>query len=180
MGSTLTAVCLDGGFYHIAHAGDSRLYLIRDGKATSLTRDHSTAGEMVRMGVLSPDKVRGHDRRSELTQALGLGLFLQPEILRVPAQPGDRLVLCTDGVWGVIEDASFAEVSAEEATPQELGRRLVDMALEQGSDDNVSVLVVEQTDVLPVTQNPESQGVWGWLRRLFLPPSHSVPPGGRA
>jgi PPM family protein phosphatase len=180
MGSTLTAVCLDGARYHIAHAGDSRAYLIRGGKAVSLTHDHSTAGEMARLGILSPDKIRTHEHRSELTQGLGLGLFIQPEVFTVAAQAGDRLVLCTDGVWAVIEDEHLAALSGEEASPQEFGRRLVDLALEQGSDDNVSVLVIEQTEVLAVAEPPTADGWTGWMRRLFhMKPKSARPVSGK-
>jgi PPM family protein phosphatase len=167
MGTTLTAVCLDGAHYHFVHAGDSRVYLIRNGAAKCLTHDHSTAGEMVRLGILSPDKIRTHEHRSELTQGLGLSLFLQPESFSADAQPGDRLVLCTDGVWGVIEDEQIAALSSEEPSPQEFGRRLVDLAMEHGSDDNVSVVVVEQTEVLPVADVPAPEGMAGLIRRLF-------------
>jgi PPM family protein phosphatase len=167
MGTTLTAVCLDGAHFHFIHAGDSRAYLIREGGARCLTHDHSTAGEMVRLGILSPDKIRTHEHRSELTQGLGLSLFIQPEVLTADAQPGDRLLLCTDGVWAVVEDEQIAALSSEEKSPQEFGRRLVDLAMEHGSDDNVSVVVIEQSQVLPVAETPAPEGWTGWFRRLI-------------
>jgi PPM family protein phosphatase len=165
MGTTLTAVCLDGARMHLAHAGDSRAYLIRGGQAKCLTRDHSTTGEMVRMGILSPDRVRTHERRSELTQGLGLNIFLQPDVFTIEARAGDRLLLCTDGVWSVLEDAFLAQASMEERSAQEFGLQLVDMAMEHGSDDNVSVVVIEQFDLLPVAERPAPGGFAGWWKR---------------
>src|SRR5262245_31865555 len=113
MGTTLTAATLIGNQLHIAHIGDSRLYLIRQGGATCLTNDHTTVGELVRMRVLSPDKVRGHSQRSILNKCLGIDLFVQPDITQVPVQEGDVLILCTDGVWSVIQDGEFAMLAAD-------------------------------------------------------------------
>jgi PPM family protein phosphatase len=108
MGTTLTAACLDGARLHLAHVGDSRAYLIRGGAAKCLTQDHSLAGDLLRMGVISPAQVREHARRSVLTKAVGLALFVQPDVFSVDLRPGDRLILCSDGVWSVIQDEEFA------------------------------------------------------------------------
>jgi serine/threonine protein phosphatase PrpC len=143
MGTTLTAACLDGSRLCLAHIGDSRAYLIRGRAAECLTRDHTTAGELVRMHILAPEKVRGHDRRSELTKGLGLGLFVQPDILRRNLLEGDRILLCTDGIWSTVEDGEIAELSAGRDALRDFGRDLVDRAMERGSDDNVSAVVIQ-------------------------------------
>src|SRR5262249_587496 len=104
MGTTLTAVNLAGNKLHIAHIGDSRAYLIRNGKASCLTNDHTMVGELVRMRVLTPDKVRTHAQRSKLEKCLGIELFIQPDITEIALMPNDIIILCTDGVWSVIED----------------------------------------------------------------------------
>ncbi|MGB7537408.1 MAG: protein phosphatase 2C domain-containing protein [Anaerolineales bacterium] len=162
MGTTLTAACVDGSRMSLVHIGDSRAYLIRGGRAVCLTHDHSTAGELVRMRILSPEKIRGHARRSELTKGLGLGLFAQPDIHRVKVFEGDRVVLCTDGVWSVIEDEELAEVSAASESPLEFGRTLIDLAMERGSEDNVSAIVIHLNQV-----PAEGRRAGGWLDRLL-------------
>ena len=90
MGTTLTAVTVVGQQLHLAHVGDSRAYLIRDNRAQCLTNDHTHVGDMVRMKVIPPDKVRTHAQRSILTKGLGLTLFVQPDITQVALQDGDR------------------------------------------------------------------------------------------
>lgn len=148
MGTTLTAACVEESRLYLAHIGDSRAYLLRGGRAECLTRDHTTVGEMVRMHILAPEKVRSHDRRSELTKGLGLGLFVQPDTRRIDLREGDRILLCTDGVWSEIEDKEIADLSAGSESAREFGRALVDLAMERGSEDNVSAVVI-QLDHLP-------------------------------
>ncbi|HTP08940.1 MAG TPA: protein phosphatase 2C domain-containing protein [Anaerolineae bacterium] len=142
MGTTLTAVAVAGNQLHIAHVGDSRAYLIRDHRAQCLTNDHTHVGDMVRMKVITPDKVRTHAQRSILTKGLGLGLFVQPDITQVTMQDGDRLVLCCDGIWSVVEDQEFAHCAAQSADMNSLSERLVNLALERQSDDNLSVVAI--------------------------------------
>jgi len=140
MGTTLTAVHLSGHTLNVAHVGDSRAYLIRAGVASILTSDHTRVGELVRMRLLSPDKVRTHAQRSVLNKCLGLEMFVQPDVFNVPVFPGDQIVLCTDGIWGVIEDQEFAAFAAAEPSVERYNQAVVDEALRRGSDDNVSVL----------------------------------------
>ncbi len=142
MGTTLTAVAVAGRTLHVAHVGDSRAYLIRGREATCLTNDHTRVGELVRMKLLSPDKVRGHQQRSILSRCLGLQLFVQPDIGAHRVQDGDLVILCTDGVWSVIEDAEFAALAAEAPGPEHLNQRIFELAMERDSDDNLSVLSV--------------------------------------
>jgi protein phosphatase len=143
MGTTLTALNLCGNQLHIAHSGDSRLYLVRERKARCLTNDHTHVGELVRMRVLSPDKVRTHERRSILNKCLGIQLFIQPDIARYACQADDILILCSDGVWSVIEDDEFARFATDFSDPTRLSQTLLDVALERDSDDNLSAVVVQ-------------------------------------
>jgi protein phosphatase len=142
MGTTLTAINLAGNRLHIAHIGDSRAYLIRDGKASCLTNDHTMVGELVRMRLLSPDKVRTHAQRSKLEKCVGIDLFIQPDITELALMPNDIIILCTDGVWSVIEDDEFAAYTDAASDPTDLSQRLIDVALERDSDDNVSVVTI--------------------------------------
>src|SRR5258707_8714271 len=104
MGTTLTAAYVYGDVLYLAHVGDSRAYLIRDGRSICLTSDHTTVGDMVRSNLISSDKIRTHAQRSILTKSVGTALFVQPDIIQQRLREGDRLVLCSDGVWSVIED----------------------------------------------------------------------------
>ena len=140
MGTTLLAAYLAGNFLHLAHVGDSRAYLIRDGNATCLTNDHTTVGELVRARMLPPEHIRSHEQRSILTRAVGLSLFVQADITQTKLQPDDWVVLCSDGVWAAIEDTQFAEIAKRSETPQSIAENLVNQAIHQGSDDNCSVV----------------------------------------
>lgn len=142
MGTTLTAVNIIGRDLYVGHVGDSRAYLIRGNKATCLTDDHTRVGELVRMHVLASEKVRTHSQRSVLSKCLGLELFVQPDIFKVPAQNDDKIILCTDGVWSVIEDDEFANLTNAAKNPESLSKQIVELAMERNSDDNLSIVVL--------------------------------------
>jgi serine/threonine protein phosphatase PrpC len=165
MGTTLTAVTVVGQQLHVAHVGDSRAYLIRDKHAQCITNDHTHVGDMVRMKVIPPDKVRTHAQRSILTKGLGLSLFVQPDITQVALQNGDRLVLCSDGVWSVIEDQEFALLAASAADMNNFSQDLIDLALERQSDDNLSVVAIHLHQLGPAEAPAELRRSWN----LFSP-----------
>ncbi len=156
MGTTLSAINIIGDQLHIAHIGDSRVYLVRNGKAVCLTQDHTVVGELVRMRVLSPDKVRTHERRSVLEKCLGMELFVQPDISRHVIKEDDFLILCSDGVWAYVEDNEFAEITLEKRVPEQIGQTLIENALARDSDDNVSALVIHAAQVTPSPTTQEN------------------------
>jgi len=164
MGTTLTAVTVVGSHLHVAHVGDSRAYLIRDNRAQCITDDHTRVGEMVRMKVIPPDKVRAHAQRSILTKGLGLTLFVQPDITQVTLRDGDRLVLCSDGVWSVVEDQEFAQQATSARDTTGLSQGLIDLALERQSDDNLSVVAIHLHHLGPA-EAAEPRRSWN----LFAP-----------
>lgn len=169
MGTTLTAVNLVGGTLNLVHIGDSRAYLIRDNVARCLTNDHTRVGDMVRLRMLSPEKVRTHAQRSVLNKCLGVDLFVQPDITNVHVHAGDIIVLCTDGVWSVVEDVEFADLAAYSAGPEDLSRRIYELAMSRESDDNLSVIAL-YIRRLPAAHPPdESSPAWPMrlLRRLL-------------
>ena len=169
MGTTLTGLALFGNMLHIAHVGDSRAYLIRDGRTTCLTNDHTMVGDLVRMKVLSPDKVRTHAQRSVLNKALGLALFVHPEITELPLRANDRLIVCSDGIWAAIEDQEFGQVAMAARSPQELCRELVDLALARESDDNVSAIAlhIRHIATAPLEKARNAAGPLRFLRNPF-------------
>ncbi len=165
MGTTLTALTVTGQQLHIAHIGDSRAYLIRDNRAQCLTNDHTQVGDMVRMKVIPPEKVRTHAQRSILTKSLGLSLFVQPDITQVALRDGDRLVLCSDGVWSVVEDQEFALLAANAADMAGFGQALINLALDRQSDDNLSVVAIHLPQLGPIEATAGQRRSWN----LFTP-----------
>jgi protein phosphatase len=149
MGTTLSAVNCVGSQMYIAHIGDSRIYLVRSGKATCLTQDHTSVGDLVRMRLLSPDRVRTHEQRSILNKCLGMQLFIQPDIASLPLETGDYLILCSDGIWAVIEDDEFARVALDIRMPQRISEALIETAIGRESDDNISAITIHVQQVAP-------------------------------
>ena len=145
MGTTITAVLTDGDFTWLAHIGDSRAYLMRDGTLRQLTRDHTFVQQLVDEGRIAPDEVRTHPQRSLITRALDGREQVELDLERVDLQPGDRLLLCSDGLSGVVSDASLAEV-LHGGTPDETVRSLVDLALRGGGPDNITCIVADAVE----------------------------------
>jgi protein phosphatase len=142
MGTTLTVANIVGHDLYIGHVGDSRAYLIRGNKATCLTSDHTRVGELVRMRILSPDKVRTHNQRSVLNKCLGLELFIQPDITKISVQDDDIIILCSDGVWSVIEDEEFVHLTEAKDGPENLSQKIIELAMDRDSDDNLSMIIL--------------------------------------
>ena len=166
MGTTLTAAYVLSDLLHLTHVGDSRAYLIRDGRATCLSADHTTVGDMVRARILSPDKIRTHAQRSVLNKALGVGLFVQPDITQHKLHEDDRLVLCSDGVWSVVEDDDFARVARERVPVEVISRNLIDLALQHETDDNASVVVFHLRKLVAAPEDDGSHPDHGWFTNL--------------
>ncbi len=144
MSTTLTAVAVEDGELTAVHVGDSRLYLLRAGEATQLTKDHTVAAEKVRMRLLSKEKARLHPDRSVLTRSLGRELIVSRDRITQPLAAGDVLLLCSDGLHGVLEDAELAALVGERA-PGEACRALLETANARGTPDNLSAAVVRVT-----------------------------------
>jgi serine/threonine protein phosphatase PrpC len=166
MGTTLTAINLVGNSLYIGHVGDTRAYLIRNNKATCLTRDHTQVGELVRMKVLTKDKVRRHSQRSVLNKCLGFNLFIQPDIFKQTVQNNDVIIMCSDGVWAVIEDDEFAELTESTRDAKDLSKNIGELALERDHDDNLSVIVVNINELQNTTTDEGKKGVM-LFPRLF-------------
>jgi protein phosphatase len=169
MGTTLTAAYVLGDMLYLAHVGDSRAYLIRDGQAICLTDDHTAVGDMVRSKLISSDKIRTHAQRSVLTRSVGLDLFVQPDIIQQKLREGDRLILCSDGVWSVIEDEEFAHVASRSPSVNEVSRNLIDLALRYDTDDNASVVMFHLHKLIPVSteQDSRNQKNTNWFQNLW-------------
>jgi len=163
MGTTLTAAYVFGNLLYLLHVGDSRAYLVRAGQASCLTSDHTMVGDLVRSRLIPSENIRSHAQRSVLTRAIGLGLFVQPELSQTKLQAGDRIILCSDGVWSVIEDHEFAEQCARDGDVHSLAQNLVDLALERETDDNCSVVAIHIRGFRYQTFEEEPRKERGWL-----------------
>jgi PPM family protein phosphatase len=143
MGTTCTAMSIVGSELFFAHVGDSRLYLIRDTSVSRLTRDHSYVGRLVESGIVRSEDAETHPQRHILTAALGSGREVLPDIppLPIALQEGDTLVLCTDGLWSLVPESELRRI-AQSNPPQQACNELVNLALERGGPDNITVLVL--------------------------------------
>lgn len=156
MGATVVAAWLEGQRLSLAHVGDSRAYLLRAGVLDQLTADHSLVAEKVRIGILTPQEAERSEWQSVLTRAVGP----QPEV-EVDADEhmlllGDTLLLCSDGLNRMVTDPEIASTLLTNPSPQAAADRLVELANENGGQDNVTVIVVRL--------DAKSQAVFGWLK----------------
>jgi protein phosphatase len=145
MGTTLVVLMIretPHPMAYLAHVGDSRAYLCREGILRPLTRDHSLVEDYVRQGLLSRDQAAIHPRRHVLTRAVGLDPTVEAEVARLELKPNDLLILCTDGLTKMLDDHDLAElVTSVGSRPDALSRALVQEANRRGGEDNVTVLV---------------------------------------
>lgn len=143
LGATVVLAAVGSDQVAVAHAGDARAYRLHAGRLEPLTRDHNLAGEAVARGWLSPEAARHAPERHQVTQALGLDAEPEPEVQRFRREPGDLLLLCSDGLSGELPDRDIQdllEASGPDLEPT--ARRLVRAALEAGGSDNITVVVV--------------------------------------
>ena len=143
MGTTCTLILVDGSTAQVAHVGDSRAYLFHDGKLRQITDDHTLVGRLVREGKLKPEEAARHPQRSMVTRALGVDEDVEVDQFSLSLAEGDRLMICSDGLSGMISDDEIADVLGEVTDPQAAADRLVDLANEAGGEDNITVIVVD-------------------------------------
>ena len=143
MATTAVAVLLDGETGTLAHVGDSRAYRLRDGQLDRLTRDHSWVEEQIRVGALSETAARQHPWRNIVTRALSGSEELEVDIRELSLESGDRLLLCSDGVFAVLTDDQIGEVLQQHADLDAVCHALIKGANDGGGPDNVTVVVLE-------------------------------------
>jgi PPM family protein phosphatase len=143
MGTTVVIAYLHGARAYIGSVGDSRAYLFRDGTLRQLTSDHTFVNEQVRAGTLTAQEARRHPARNILTRAVGSQEDVEADILDQEIQAGDRLLLCSDGLTTMVEDAQILEaLRAHGDDPAASCRALIDLANDKGGDDNVTVVLI--------------------------------------
>ncbi|WEV41957.1 Stp1/IreP family PP2C-type Ser/Thr phosphatase [Bifidobacterium sp. ESL0682] len=146
MGTTVTAVALVEGHWVVTHIGDSRAYLLRDGKIRRMTQDHSYVQHLIDTGRITEAEARNHPQRNVVMRVLGdFDIDPHPDIAVFHAQPGDRWLLCSDGLSGVLEDDTLEQMLASVSDEEECAQQLVAMALKAGSTDNVTAVIADAT-----------------------------------
>lgn len=146
MGTTVTAVALVAGYWVVAHIGDSRAYLLRDGHLSRITCDHGYVQHLIDTGRITPAEAKNHPQRNVVMRVLGdFDIDPHPDISIRKAHPADRWLLCSDGLCGVLEDSTIKETMTALADQGECAQRLVQMALRAGSTDNVTAVIADAT-----------------------------------
>ena len=142
MATTLVACALRHDRVVVSHVGDSRCYLIRQARATPLTRDHTVVGERMRLGLISAQEVAEAEKRHVLTRSLGNGMFVSVETSDHLVLTGDVLLLCSDGLHGAVPAADIAHIVTDNADLNNAARELIDAANQRDGSDNVSVQLI--------------------------------------
>jgi len=148
MGTTLTALALVEGRAFVGHIGDSRAYLIREGQIRQITEDHSWVAEQVRSGSMTQEEAERSPYRNIITRCIGTQPDVEPELFVVETVPLVPWLLCSDGLTGNVADYELLQI-ANDQSPSEACRQLVELACARGGSDNVTVLIVRVTGMLP-------------------------------
>ena len=146
MGTTFSALAEQGDTAYLAHVGDSRIYLVRNGAILQVTTDHTLVEEMVQKGMITPREARVHPRRNIITRALGTEPWVEIDIVQMGVRPGDAFFLCSDGMTNYVEEREILQAAMSEGDWQDKLRHLVTIALENGGADNITALfaVIEE------------------------------------
>jgi protein phosphatase len=172
MGTTLTAAYLDDDELALAHVGDSRAYLLRDGELSRLTRDHTLVEELVRRGELTEAQAAEHPQRSIITRALGPEPDIDIDLHTHRVHAGDVLLLCSDGLTGMIGEDDVQEILASAPSLRDAGRQLVDAANEAGGRDNITVVLfrLEEVGATGPVDGAATVGIEGGAAGVAVPP----------
>ncbi len=154
MGTTVVAGLLNEKILSLAHVGDSRAYLFRDGQLSRLTDDHSWVHEQVTAGILTEEEAKTHPLKNVVTRALGGGPSVSPDLQELVFSPGDRFLFCSDGLTTMLSDEEIHDAAETIKPTQDLCKKLVDLANEKGGVDNITVVVVDIMD--PATAREET------------------------
>jgi protein phosphatase len=168
MGTTLTAAVVDNDRLLVAQVGDSRAYLMHEGSLSRVTRDHSYVQELLGSGEITEAEVREHPRRGVITRVLGFEPDTRPDIFELTLEVGDRILLCSDGLHGMVEDSEIARLMLEHRTAQLCADALVRAADKAGGQDNTTVVVVEVCSIAPARRGLIHDLMAGFGLRLRL------------
>ncbi|MEO8700022.1 MAG: Stp1/IreP family PP2C-type Ser/Thr phosphatase [Kofleriaceae bacterium] len=172
MGTTVVAcLVVDPKHVIVAHVGDSRGYLLRNGRLQALTRDHTIVEELVDRGLLTPDEAERHPYKNVLSRNLGARPECRIDVIELELKPGDRVLLCSDGLYGYASVEAIQYILGSGDAPEHVARDLIELALRGGGGDNVSTIVIEAPPAAPsTTQVVRTTGATAWWqkRQKFL------------
>ena len=180
LGTTVSGIIMVDEYAVIGHIGDSRIYLFRDGALTQITTDHTFVQRLVETGRITPEEARFHPRRSVLMRVLG-DMDANPEVdtFIMPTRPGDRWLLCSDGLSGVVDEAHIAKVFGRHMPPARTADALLKQALDGGAPDNVTLVIVDVGGQHPLyTGTPTIVGSASNPDGVVVPASKSLLPAG--
>jgi protein phosphatase len=143
MGATVAAALVRGRRVHLVHLGDSRVYRYRDGQLEPLTRDHSIVGLLLRAGEITPEQAIGHSASGQLSRYVGMDSEVRAEVQTVGARADDRLLLCSDGLWGMVPDATTASILRAHPDTHQACQALLAAANAAGGKDNITALLID-------------------------------------
>ena len=146
-GTTLTAAVLIGNQLTLAHVGDSRAYAVYpDGRINALTSDHSVVSRLVELGHLSPEEAKDHPRKSMVYNSIGQGEAPRPDIFTINFPYPGHLLLCSDGLWGEVEESEIVEIINQSPTPHKACYKLIEAAINNGGGDNIAIVLTALQD----------------------------------
>ncbi|NHI15916.1 PP2C family protein-serine/threonine phosphatase [Microbacterium excoecariae] len=180
LGTTVSGIIMVDEYAVIGHIGDSRIYLFRDGECTQITTDHTFVQRLVETGRITPEEARFHPRRSVLMRVLG-DMDAHPDVdtFIMPTRPGDRWVLCSDGLSGVVDEAHLSKTLRQEMPPARTADSLLKQALDGGAPDNVTIVIVDVGGQHPLyTGTPTIVGSASNPNGVVVPASRSLLPTG--
>jgi serine/threonine protein phosphatase PrpC len=143
MGTTVAILLLVGERAYVSHVGDSRIYKLTAGNLTQLTDDHSFVAELIKNGSITEEEAKNHPQRNVLTRALGTQGNLEFEVNSFTVNPGDKFLLCSDGLTSMVAENVIKDILAAAESPQIIADKLTRQANENGGNDNITVIVIE-------------------------------------
>ncbi len=142
MGATMVAAYIDTGGAYIANVGDSRAYACRNGELLRITKDHSIVEELVDSGTITREEARNHPRKNIITRAIGSSTVTEADIFEYDYLPGDMLLLCSDGLSGMLTEEEMLSYLTADNSVEEITRQLIDAANARGGEDNITVVCI--------------------------------------
>jgi serine/threonine protein phosphatase PrpC len=154
MGTTASVLLVAGPRYVIGQIGDSRVYLLRDGSFSQVTKDHSYVQEQVDAGFLTPEQARYHPYSNVITRCVGASPDVEPDIYRGEVRPGDLFLVASDGLTGMVDDRRLAQLLASRAEPERKVQSLISEANGRGGLDNITAIIVQVLETGPGSDDP--------------------------
>ena len=146
MATTVVIAYVLGDILNIVNVGDSRAYVLRDGILTQITEDHTYVNTLLKAGLISPAEAENHENKNMITRAVGADHTIEADYFNVPIQKGDIILICTDGLYGEVEDSELIRTLEEDRTMTDICSDLVEAANSNGGNDNITMVVLKITE----------------------------------